>query len=166
MQTAFSASGRRQAPSTVLGRPASPSLPVAETLVFGATIHFDRHSKYHVVIVPEYRKKVIYGKLRRQIGPVLRSLCQQRIRSGRGVKIISPRNSCSSKELWPTRLKVFADWMRISERSQTMKQKQWLPLVTCLAYCIDEELYYEIDHWREQNRCLWPTRSTRAVVFG
>ena len=34
--------------------------------------------KYHVVIVPKYRKKVIYGKLRRQIGPVLRSLCQQR----------------------------------------------------------------------------------------
>jgi putative transposase len=31
-----------------------------------------------VVIVPKYRKKVIYGKLRRQIGPVLRSLCQQR----------------------------------------------------------------------------------------
>ena len=24
--------------------------------------------KYHVVIVPKYRKKVIYGKLRRQIG--------------------------------------------------------------------------------------------------
>ena len=34
--------------------------------------------KYHVVIIPKYRKKVIYGKLRRQIGPVLRSLCQRR----------------------------------------------------------------------------------------
>ena len=34
--------------------------------------------KYHVVIVPKFRKKVIYGKLRRQMGPVLRSLCQQR----------------------------------------------------------------------------------------
>lgn len=34
--------------------------------------------KYHVVIVPKYRKKVIYGKLRRQVGPILRRLSQQR----------------------------------------------------------------------------------------
>ena len=34
--------------------------------------------KYHVVIVPKYRKKVIYGKLRRQVGPILHRLCQQR----------------------------------------------------------------------------------------
>lgn len=34
--------------------------------------------KYHVVIVPKYRKKVIYGELRRQVGPILRRLCQQR----------------------------------------------------------------------------------------
>ena len=34
--------------------------------------------KYHVVIVPKYRKKVIYGKLLRQVGPILRRLCQQR----------------------------------------------------------------------------------------
>jgi putative transposase len=30
------------------------------------------------VIVPKYRKKVIYGKLRRQAGLILRRLCQQR----------------------------------------------------------------------------------------
>ena len=34
--------------------------------------------KYHVVIVPKYRKKVIYGKLKDRIGPILRQLCQQR----------------------------------------------------------------------------------------
>ena len=34
--------------------------------------------KYHMVIVPKYRKKVIYGKLRRQVGLILRRLCQQR----------------------------------------------------------------------------------------
>ena len=34
--------------------------------------------KYHVVIVPKYRKKVIYGELRHQVGPILRRLCQQR----------------------------------------------------------------------------------------
>jgi putative transposase len=34
--------------------------------------------KYHVVILPTYRRKVLYGKLRRQIGAVLRDLCRQR----------------------------------------------------------------------------------------
>jgi putative transposase len=34
--------------------------------------------KYHVVIVPKYRRKVFYGRLRRQIGGILRDLCQQR----------------------------------------------------------------------------------------
>ena len=40
--------------------------------------HIRWDCKYHVVIVPKYRKKVIYGKLRRQVGPILRRLCQQR----------------------------------------------------------------------------------------
>src|SRR5271157_3514088 len=34
--------------------------------------------KYHIVIVPKYRRKVLYGKLRRQIGVILRDLCRQR----------------------------------------------------------------------------------------
>ena len=34
--------------------------------------------KYHVVIVPKFRKKVFYGRLRRQVGASLRELCRQR----------------------------------------------------------------------------------------
>ncbi len=34
--------------------------------------------KYHVVIVPKYRKKLLFGKLRHQIGPILRELCGQK----------------------------------------------------------------------------------------
>ena len=34
--------------------------------------------KYHVVIIPKYRRKILYGKLRRQIGSILRELCRQR----------------------------------------------------------------------------------------
>ena len=34
--------------------------------------------KYHVVFIPKYRRKVLFGKFRRQIGPVLRELCRQR----------------------------------------------------------------------------------------
>ena len=34
--------------------------------------------QYHVVFIPKYRKKVIYGELRRDLGEVLRRLAQQR----------------------------------------------------------------------------------------
>jgi hypothetical protein len=35
-----------------------------------------------------------------------------------------------------------------------MKQRLWLSLITCLAYCIDKELYEAIDYLREQVRVL------------
>ena len=34
--------------------------------------------KYHAVIIPKYRRKVLYGRLRRRIGLILRELCRQR----------------------------------------------------------------------------------------
>ena len=39
--------------------------------------------KYHVVFVPKYRKKRLYGKFRRQVGDILRELCRQK-----GVELI------------------------------------------------------------------------------
>jgi transposase InsO family protein len=35
-----------------------------------------------------------------------------------------------------------------------MKQQLWLTMVTCLAYCIDRELYHAIDYLKEQVRVL------------
>ena len=40
--------------------------------------HVRWECKYHVVFIPKYRRKVIYGKLRKQIGSFLRDLCGQR----------------------------------------------------------------------------------------
>ena len=40
--------------------------------------HVRWECKYHVVFIPKYRKKVLYGRLRRAIGGILRDLCQQR----------------------------------------------------------------------------------------
>lgn len=34
--------------------------------------------KYHVVILPKYRKKTLYGRLRKAIGAILRDLCRQK----------------------------------------------------------------------------------------
>jgi len=34
--------------------------------------------KYHIVFIPKYRKKVIFGKIRKELGEVLHSLARQR----------------------------------------------------------------------------------------
>ena len=34
--------------------------------------------KYHLVIVPKYRKRKLYGKFKRRVGDILRDLCRQR----------------------------------------------------------------------------------------
>lgn len=34
--------------------------------------------KYHVVFVPKYRKKSLYGKVRKHIGEILHDLCRQK----------------------------------------------------------------------------------------
>ena len=40
--------------------------------------HVRWECKYHVVIIPKYRRNVLYRRLRRQIGLILRELCRQR----------------------------------------------------------------------------------------
>ena len=40
--------------------------------------HVKWECKYHVVILPKYRRKVFYGKVRRRIGEILRDLCRQK----------------------------------------------------------------------------------------
>jgi putative transposase len=45
--------------------------------------HVRWECKYHVVIVPKYRKKLLFGKLRNQVGPILKELCRQK-----GVEVI------------------------------------------------------------------------------
>ena len=45
--------------------------------------HTKYNCKYHVVFAPKYRRKVIYGELRAEIGAILRELCNRK-----GVEII------------------------------------------------------------------------------
>ena len=40
--------------------------------------HVRWECKYHVVITPKYRKTVFFGKMRRQIGRIIRDLCRQK----------------------------------------------------------------------------------------
>lgn len=45
--------------------------------------HSKWNCKYHIVFAPKYRRQVIYGKLRKDIGTILRKLCSQK-----GIEII------------------------------------------------------------------------------
>ena len=45
--------------------------------------HVKHYCKYHVVFVPKYRRKSVYGTLRKETGGILRELCRQQ-----GVELI------------------------------------------------------------------------------
>jgi len=40
--------------------------------------HVKWECKYHVVFVPKYRKKVLFGRIRGEIGKIIRQLCRQK----------------------------------------------------------------------------------------
>jgi hypothetical protein len=40
--------------------------------------HVKWECKYHVVIVPKYRHKVLFGRLRKNVGKIIRQLCRQK----------------------------------------------------------------------------------------
>ncbi len=45
--------------------------------------HTKWNCKYHIVFAPKYRRQVIYGKIKKDIGIILRQLCERK-----GVEII------------------------------------------------------------------------------
>ncbi len=50
--------------------------------------HSKYRCKYHIVFAPKYRRQEIYGKIKKDIGQILRKLCEQK-----GVEIIEA-NAC------------------------------------------------------------------------
>ena len=50
--------------------------------------HSKWNCKYHIVFAPKYRRQIIYGKIKADIGVILRRLCDQK-----GVEIIEA-NAC------------------------------------------------------------------------
>jgi putative transposase len=51
--------------------------------------HTKWNCKYHIVFAPKYRRQIIYGKIKTDIGKILRKLCEQK-----GVEIIEA-TACS-----------------------------------------------------------------------
>ena len=48
-----------------------------------STAHSKYRCQYHIVFAPKYRRKIIYGKIKKDIGEILMKLCEQK-----GVEII------------------------------------------------------------------------------
>ncbi len=42
------------------------------------TAHSSYRCQYHIVFAPKYRRKEIYGQLKKDIGEILRKLCEQK----------------------------------------------------------------------------------------
>ena len=42
--------------------------------------HTKYHCNYHIVFAPKYRRLVIYGRLKVEIGKILRELCKRKER--------------------------------------------------------------------------------------
>ena len=40
--------------------------------------HVKWECKYHVVVLPKYRRKTLYGRIRKRIGEILRQLCREK----------------------------------------------------------------------------------------
>ena len=41
------------------------------------TTHSSYHCEYHIVFAPKFRRKAIYGDLKKDIGVILRKLCKE-----------------------------------------------------------------------------------------
>ena len=62
--------------------------------------HSKWNCKYHIVFAPKYRRQIIYGKLKAEIGKILRELCERK-----GVEIIE----AESKRMFLKKCKSFAN---------------------------------------------------------
>jgi putative transposase len=40
--------------------------------------HVRWECKYHIVIIPKYRKRMLYGKVKKHVGEVIKEVCRQR----------------------------------------------------------------------------------------
>ena len=57
--------------------------------------HTKWECKYHIVFAPKYRRQVIYGKIKQDIGQMLRKLCEYKGITRRSTSILTHRQTSS-----------------------------------------------------------------------
>ena len=43
-----------------------------------STAHSKYRCQYHIVFAPKYRRQVIYGQIKKDVGEIIRKLCEQK----------------------------------------------------------------------------------------
>ena len=43
------------------------------------TAHSKYRCQYHIVFAPKYQRQVIYGKIKKDVGEIIRKLCEQKV---------------------------------------------------------------------------------------
>ena len=107
------------------------------------TAHSSYRCQYHIVFAPKYRRKEVYGKLKKDIGEILRKLCEQK-----GVEIIEAQ-ACSDHIHMllsiPPHLSIaqfmgFLKWkssLMIFDRHANLKYKYGSRHFWCRGYYVD-----------------------------
>ena len=105
--------------------------------------HSKWNCKYHIVFAPKYRRQIIYGKIKADIGAILRKLCDQN-----GVEIIEA-NACKDHihmlDSIPPKLSVsqFMGYLKgksslmIFDRHANLKYKYGNRQFWCKGYYVD-----------------------------
>ena len=105
--------------------------------------HSKWNCKYHIVFAPKYRRQIIYGKIKSDIGIILRKLCEQK-----GVEIIEA-NACKDHIHMlvsiPPKLSVaqFMGYLKVKsslmifDRHANMKYKYGNRKFWCTGYYVD-----------------------------
>ena len=105
--------------------------------------HSTWNCKYHIVFAPKYRRQVIYGKIKSDIGKIIRTLCEQK-----GVEIIEAEACADHIHLLvsiPTKISVsgFMGYLKgksslmIFDRHANLKYKYGNRHFWCKGYYVD-----------------------------
>ena len=105
--------------------------------------HTKCNCKYHIVFTPKYRRKAIYGKLKAEIGTILRELCKWK-----NVEIIEAHACVDHIHMYvsiPTKISVagFMGFLKgkstliIFERHANLKYKYGNRHFWCRGYYVD-----------------------------
>ena len=85
--------------------------------------HTKWECKYHLVFAPKYRRRIIYGELRQEIGQILRDLCDRK-----GVEIIEAEACPDHIHLFveiPPKISVSSFMGYLKGKSSTMLYEQF-----------------------------------------
>ncbi len=110
--------------------------------------HTTWECKYHIVFAPKYRRKAIYGKLRTDIGKILRELCNRK-----GVEIIEAHACVDHIHMYvsiPPKMSVsgFVGYLKgkstllIFERHAELKYKYGNRHFWCRGYYVSTVTYF------------------------